>query len=223
MKRLTMVCLSALLLLGLSTYVYMQDVHGSQEEHVLLRTPEGGGQQLVGKTIVLDPGHGGHDSGSVGQQGTLEKDVTLQTVQAIKRELQRRTGAQVVVTREQDETVSLQQRIDVAGEKSADLYVSVHYDAFDTGEAEGMTTYYYDDNNWQLANTMHEYLKQSLNMRDRGVHVGDYMVLRDNSRPSILLELGYISNHDDEKRMKSQAFQEQAAKTIVDGIIGMLR
>lgn len=223
MKRLTMVCLSALLLLGLSTYVYMQDVHGSQEEHVLLRTPEGGEQQLVGKTIVLDPGHGGHDSGSVGQQGTLEKDVTLQTVQAIKRELQRRTGAQVVVTREQDETVSLQQRIDVAEEKSADLYVSVHYDAFDTGEAEGMTTYYYDDNNWQLANTMHEYLKQSLNMRDRGVHVGDYMVLRDNSRPSILLELGYISNHDDEKRMKSQAFQEQAAKTIVDGIIDMLR
>ncbi|OBY81464.1 N-acetylmuramoyl-L-alanine amidase [Paenibacillus sp. KS1] len=223
MKRLSMVCLSALLLLGLSTYIYMQDVHGSKEEHVLLRSPEGGGQQLEGKTIVLDPGHGGHDPGSVGQQGTLEKDVTLQTVQAIKRELQRRTGAQVVVTREQDETVSLQQRIDVAEEKSADLYVSVHYDAFDTGEAEGMTTYYYDDSNWQLANTMHEHLKQSLNMRDRGVHVGDYMVLRDNSRPSILLELGYISNHDDEQRMKSQAFQEQAANAIVDGIIDVLR
>ncbi|MCY9757621.1 N-acetylmuramoyl-L-alanine amidase [Paenibacillus alvei] len=222
MKKIATIGLSVLLSVGLSVYVYMQYDYGATEVHAMMKAPEGP-KNLKVKTIVIDPGHGGIDSGSLGSQGTLEKKMTLQTAKAIQQELQRRTKAQVVLTREQDDTVSLQERVAIAERKSADLYVSIHYDAFDTAEAEGMTTYYYQDNNQKLANTIHANLEQqNMEMRDRGVQFGDYYVLRRNPRPSVLLELGYISNPNDEQRMKSQDFQKQAAEAVVNGIIDYL-
>ncbi|WP_308634135.1 N-acetylmuramoyl-L-alanine amidase family protein [Paenibacillus silvisoli] len=177
---------------------------------------------LAGKTIVLDAGHGGKDAGSIGQKGTFEKEVTLRTVLRIREELQNRTGADVVLTREGDEFVTLEQRAAMAEEYNADLFISIHYDAFESNEVAGMTTYYYNQADLPLAELMHGALAGSVDAKDRGVKEGNYQVLRDNTKPALLLELGYISNAAEEDRMQSDAFQTTVSQTIVNGIIDFL-
>ncbi len=196
------------------------------EEKVKLKIKnksQSGGRTLTGKIIVIDPGHGGNDAGSIGQHGTFEKDVTLKTAKMIKRELIKKTGATVYLTRDKDDYVSLQDRVRMAKEKSADLFISIHYDAFTTHDVKGITTYF-DKNEYQeAAQIINRHLfMEDMGTKDRGVKVGDYYVLRENTQPAILLELGYISNSEEEKRMNSSKFQGKAAHAIVNGIIEIL-
>ncbi|MBD8497971.1 N-acetylmuramoyl-L-alanine amidase [Paenibacillus sp. CAU 1523] len=178
------------------------------------------GQPLEGKTIVIDPGHGGKHPGSIGQLGTMERDMTLQMAKEIEQELLERTGATVLLTRKQDETVDLQQRVDMAAEASADLFLSIHFDAFTTRDVEGMTTYHKDSHDQPIAQAVHNRLmEKNFDTRDRGVRVGDYYVLRENTVPALLLELGYISNEKDETRMRSLQFHKEASQAIVEGVI----
>ncbi|WP_235821827.1 N-acetylmuramoyl-L-alanine amidase family protein [Gottfriedia acidiceleris] len=179
---------------------------------------------LTGKTIVIDAGHGGEDIGASGQNGTNEKDVTLVMVKNIQNELSKRTGAKVILTRNDDVKVPLADRVKIAEENNADLFVSIHFDAFFTNEVEGITSYYYKKSDEPLAALIHDFIfKNGLDARDRGVSSGDYYVLRENSRPAILLELGYISNSIDEARMASREFQKNITSSIVDGMIDYLK
>ncbi|MCR8642213.1 N-acetylmuramoyl-L-alanine amidase [Paenibacillus sp. N1-5-1-14] len=178
---------------------------------------------LVGKTIVIDAGHGGKDAGAIGQSGINEKDLTLQTALNIKQELETRTGAKVILTRKEDDFLSLAERADLSNEQKADLFISLHCDAFEEGSVGGITSYYYRHEDYEVAQTIHSLLYQDfLQTRDRGVLYGDFQVLRDNEAPSVLLELGYISNVEDENRIQSHLFQTHAAKSITDGIITFL-
>ncbi|TVX89869.1 N-acetylmuramoyl-L-alanine amidase [Paenibacillus agilis] len=178
------------------------------------------GRPLEGKTIVIDPGHGGKDPGSIGQLGTIERDMTLQMSKEIEQELMERTGATVLLTREQDEAVDLQQRVDVATEAGADLFLSIHFDAFTTNDVEGMTTYHKNSKDQPIAQAVHDRLmEKDFDTRDRGVRVGDFYVLRENTVPALLLELGYISNEKDETRMRSLQFHKEASEAIVNGVI----
>ncbi|MFC5407114.1 N-acetylmuramoyl-L-alanine amidase family protein [Cohnella soli] len=175
---------------------------------------------LAGRTIVVDAGHGGKDVGSIGKNGLYEKDVTLPAVLELKRQLEDK-GATVVLTRATDEKVQLEERVDVAADEAADLFISIHFDAFEDRGVKGMTTYYNKEEDKKFAELVHESLAK-LDAKDRGVQFGDYFVLRENARPSILLELGYISNEQDEKRMQTDSFREQAAAAIVEGVIACL-
>jgi len=178
---------------------------------------------LTGQTIVIDAGHGGRDAGSIGQNETLEKDVTLKLVKQIESELKIRTGATIILTRDGDEKIELGDRVKIAEENNADLFVSIHFDAFFTNDAEGITTYYYKESDQQLASLIHEHLfKTGLEARNRGINTGDYTVLSENSQPSLLLELGYISNEKDEARINSEQFHADTAKNIVGGMIDYL-
>ncbi|CAH1222361.1 hypothetical protein PAECIP111891_05328 [Paenibacillus allorhizoplanae] len=175
---------------------------------------------LAGKTIVIDAGHGGKDVGATGQTGIHEKDLTLQTALTIKQELAKKTGANIVLTREQDDFLSLEERVEIAENHAADLFISIHFDAFTTNDVAGITTYYNKTSDRKLATLIHEELfEQDLDTRDRGVAQADYHVLRENQSPSLLLELGYISNRADEQRIQSQDFQIKAATAITEGII----
>ncbi|WP_129691722.1 N-acetylmuramoyl-L-alanine amidase family protein [Gottfriedia acidiceleris] len=179
---------------------------------------------LTGKTIVIDAGHGGEDIGASGQNGTNEKDVTLEMVKNIQNELNKRTGATVILTRNDDVKVSLADRVKIAKDSNADLFLSIHFDAFFTNEVEGITNYYNKKSDKPLAALIHDYIfKNGLDARDRGVSLGDYYVLRENPRPAILLELGYISNSTDEARMTSEEFQTNTTNSIVDGMIDYLK
>ncbi|MFJ7936308.1 N-acetylmuramoyl-L-alanine amidase [Sporosarcina sp. NPDC096371] len=178
---------------------------------------------LKGKTIIIDAGHGGKDDGSSGQRGTLEKDVTLKMAKEIQREFAKKSDATVILTRDQDDSVTLGNRVELANKENADLFISIHFDAFTSNDVEGITTYYNKEEDLRLATLIHSYLfNQDMGTRDRGVKLGDYFVLRENTQPSILLELGFISNKEDEKRIISQAFQTKASIAIVEGVIEYL-
>ncbi len=178
---------------------------------------------LKGKTIVLDPGHGGKDVGSIGGAGTYEKDVTLLTARNVERKLKEQ-GARVVMTREADTTISLKERTAIAQTEQADLFISIHFDAFETGDVYGMTTYYNKPQDRGIAETLHDQLfKTDMDTKDRGVQFGDYHVIRENAKPAVLLELGYISNRTEEARMKTESFQARISKAIASGVIEVLR
>ncbi|WP_091223938.1 N-acetylmuramoyl-L-alanine amidase [Paenibacillus sp. BC26] len=178
---------------------------------------------LSGKTIVLDPGHGGKDVGSTGGAGTYEKDVTLLTALKVKEKLAGQ-GATVVMTRDSDTTISLKGRTQVAQTENADMFISIHFDAFQTRDVYGMTTYYNKPDDRKIAENIHEQLfKQDMHTKDRGVQFGDYHVIRENAKPAVLLELGYISNKNEEARMKTEPFQEQVSTAIANGVIESLR
>ncbi|GGE75306.1 N-acetylmuramoyl-L-alanine amidase [Priestia taiwanensis] len=174
---------------------------------------------LEGKTIILDAGHGGKDEGATGKRGTLEKNLTLQTVKNIQQELLT-LGATVILTREDDTYIELEDRVAVSKQQWADLFISIHYDSALTSAAKGITTFYYrQKEDKPLAKTIHESLIKRTKANNRNFLYGDYLVLRDNKIPSILLELGFLSNEEDEKRVNTEEFQQTAVEAIVEGII----
>ncbi|MEK4418470.1 N-acetylmuramoyl-L-alanine amidase family protein [Bacillus sp. FSL K6-0268] len=187
--------------------------------------------RLKGKTIVIDPGHGGGDRGAQGKNyGTIEKDLNLKVAQNIKKELEERTDAKVILTRETDTSLlpetkqkeELQARVKVAKDNVADLYISIHHDTFGDTKVKGITTHYGANKRQdkKLAEIVQEAIfNQNIDTRDRGIQASDFLVLRENSSPAILIELGFMSNKSDEKRMNSEDFQVKSQKGIVDGII----
>ncbi|WP_261378417.1 N-acetylmuramoyl-L-alanine amidase family protein [Paenibacillus agilis] len=215
-SKLALLGVLGLLVVGLFFYYNINDVVDVEVQPLMAAS----GRPLEGKTIVIDPGHGGKDPGSIGQLGTIERDMTLQMSKEIEQELMERTGATVLLTREQDEAVDLQQRVDVATEAGADLFLSIHFDAFTTNDVEGMTTYHKNSKDQPIAQAVHDRLmEKDFDTRDRGVRVGDFYVLRENTVPALLLELGYISNEKDETRMRSLQFHKEASEAIVNGVI----
>lgn len=170
-------------------------------------------------TIVIDPGHGGKDQGTKGSHGTLEKSVTLRTANLIAKRLEA-TGANVILTRENDQYVNLATRVAIASENKAHAFISIHYDSTENDRnAKGYTTYYYHPENEKLARTVHQQLGNSMNTIDRDVRVGNYFVIRENYQPSILLELGYLSNPTEELDINSGIYQERVATAVSDALI----
>lgn len=184
---------------------------------------------LEGKTIMIDPGHGGVDGGTVGLfYGTSEKEVNLIVAQNIKRELEERTAATVTLTRDQDidlgrnQKEALRKRMQITDDVSADLYISIHHDAFTDPSVNGITVHYssLQIESKKLAKILNSSIfKQNIHAKNRGIRDSAYYVLKNNSAPAVLLELGFTSNKEDEIRMVSKEFQSKTAASIVDGII----
>ncbi|MDQ0174281.1 N-acetylmuramoyl-L-alanine amidase [Bacillus chungangensis] len=169
-------------------------------------------------TIVLDPGHGGHDQGTQGYKGTREKNVTIKTAKLLAKKLEK-TGATVVLTREEDEYVELSARASLADEYRADAFISIHYDSVENDPSvNGFTTYYFHKRDEKLAKTIHQQLSQHISIKDRGARFGDYHVIRETAQPSILLELGYLSNKKDEAMINSKRYQEKVTTAIAEAL-----
>ncbi|WP_213422878.1 N-acetylmuramoyl-L-alanine amidase [Bhargavaea massiliensis] len=173
---------------------------------------------LNGVTLVIDPGHGGNDGGTTGMRGTNEKDLTLPTAELLASKL-RAAGAEVILTRETDEYVGLRKRVSLSNQAGADAFISLHYDATTDHSVRGFTTYYQKSIEEPLAEYVNIYLGKSVNLKDRGVQKGNYLVLRDNRQPSILVELGFLSNLSEERRVTNPEYREQATDGIYKGII----
>jgi N-acetylmuramoyl-L-alanine amidase len=173
---------------------------------------------LNGLTIVLDPGHGGNDGGTVGARDTKEKDLTLETAETLSHHL-RSAGADVILTRQSDTYVDLRKRVSAGHQVAADAFISLHYDAAENSSVSGFTTYYQLDYQYALAESVNEALGRKIDLRNRGVRAGNYLVLRENRQAAILVELGYLSNFNDERIVTSGQFQEQAALGLYNGIV----
>lgn len=176
------------------------------------------GHTLRNKTIVLDPGHGGYDSGTIGYNGTLEKSVTLETANLLYNKL-KAAGANVMMTRSTDTYVSLQSRVVTSDTNKADAFVSMHYDSTLDPSVKGFTCYYYNtEKDKALADAVHGEMASQSPSSDRGIRFGNFHVLRENHEPSILLELGYLSNSTEEMILSSDQYQERAAQSVFEGL-----
>jgi N-acetylmuramoyl-L-alanine amidase len=175
-------------------------------------------QYLSGKTIVIDPGHGGRDSGAKGVRGIFEKELTLRTAKLLDEKL-RAAGAKSVLTRSQDVYVSLNNRVSFSHYYQADAFLSLHYDSTVYPSANGITSYYYDKSKDQsLAQTLQKELIKQTSLSDRGLKHGNFHVLRQNKRPSVLLELGFLSNVTEEAHVSSSLYQDQVTTAIFNGL-----
>jgi N-acetylmuramoyl-L-alanine amidase len=173
--------------------------------------------------IVVDPGHGGQDSGAPGLGGLLEKDVVLPIGRRVAAILQQ-NGVQVALTRDTDYFVTLQGRVDMAAQANADLFVSVHANSVgNRPDVNGLETYYYDSG-LDLARVVHSNILRSIpTLKDRGVRKARFYVLRKSSMPSILVETGYMSGQEDNPRLGTPEYQNRMAEAIANGILLYLR
>ena len=169
---------------------------------------------LKGKTIVLDPGHGGSDQGASSStpSKSLEKNYTLKTAKELKK-LLNKEGAHVKMTRSNDKYVSLDDR-NIKG----DAFISIHNDALDSSNANGVTVYWFKDKQETLAQTLNSAIQKKALLTNRGSRQQNYQVLRQTDIPAVLLELGYISNPTDESMINDQLHRQVVEQAIVDGL-----
>lgn len=171
-------------------------------------------------TVVIDPGHGGKDNGATGVDGSYEKEFTLSLGKKIQSLLDEEPEINVLMTRDDDRFISQKslERPEFANENEADLYLSLHQDSFDDPDVSGTESFYYDDDSLDVAEIIQKHVVDTTGFNDRGVKRENLFVLRDSDMPSVLIEVGYLTNPDEQEKMNSDNFQEQIAQSIVDGI-----
>ncbi|HTM87591.1 MAG TPA: N-acetylmuramoyl-L-alanine amidase [Terriglobales bacterium] len=214
----------------------------------------------IGK-IVIDPGHGGHDTGTIGPHGLEEKNLVLDVGMRLGRLLEQRLGADVVYTRDDDTFVPLETRTAIANQAQADLFISIHANSSHDQEARGVETYYLnfttsrdalevaarenaisDQSIYQLQQlvktiALQEKVEESREfaadvqralytglagrnpaIHDRGVKKAPFVVLIGAKMPSILAEISFVSNPQDERKLRSPAYRQHIALALYRGI-----
>ncbi|AKG21031.1 N-acetylmuramoyl-L-alanine amidase [Calothrix sp. 336/3] len=181
---------------------------------------------LTGTKILLDPGHGGNESGAAGPTGYLEKDVNLIVSKLLRDELVKR-GATVVMTRDTDKEVSLPDRQKIIHQEEPTLALSIHYNSLpDNGDAEntrGIGTFWYHPQAHSLAIFMHNYLVKELNRPSYGVFWNNLALARPSAAPSVLLELGFMSNPQEFEWVTDEKQQKKLAQAIAQGVVQWLQ
>lgn len=194
------------------------------------------------RTVVLDPGHGGHDSGARGAWGR-EKDFNLDVARRARAILMRK-GYNVVMTRNDDRFIPLQQRADFANRHRDALFVSIHFNSSRNRAARGIETFVLaprgvpsfaqdgprvsdfrlcrgnarDAENMALATAMHASMLRRLKVPDRGIKRARFLVIREVEIPGVLLEGGFLSNNQDSRLVASKSYRQQMAYSIVEAI-----
>lgn len=176
--------------------------------------------------IVIDAGHGGVEKGAIGCCGDEEKDINLVISKGLKAELELR-GAKTYITREGDVDVSLADRVEFAKEKNASILVSVHANALPDGQDpiknKGTSVYYYHNQARALAENILTSMTSQLGTQNDKVRQGSLALVRPTSSVSILIEVGYMINPDDNTLLTNPDFQKKCAKAIADGIENYLK
>ncbi|WP_139892107.1 SH3 domain-containing protein [Bacillus sp. D386] len=169
------------------------------------------------KIIVIDPGHGGSETGAIGVKlKIMEKDINLSTANQLAT-LLKNAGATVIMTRSNDTVISLEDRAALSNSKKADAFLSIHYNnAPNVPSASGIETFYH--HNSTLANAIHGELIKATGLKNRKVKYGNYRVIRDNKQPAALLELGFLSNAAEEKTISQTSYHKKAAQGILNGL-----
>ena len=211
------------------------------------------------RTIVIDPGHGGREVGAVGPGGLMEKDITLAIARKLQSSLASKLGARVVLTRDDDSVVSLDQRTALANQYKADLFLSVHLNAAVVKDARGSETYFLSleasdelarkaaegenaqssvpnpnaDLNlilWDLAHqayvgessrfaqVIQEEMNAATGVANRGVKQAPFKVLVGATMPAALVEVGFISNPEEEAKLQTSEFQNLMVETLTKAV-----
>ena len=197
------------------------------------------GENLQGKVIVIDPGHGGFDAGA-SANGVVEKDINLMVAMFLKEYIEAGGGA-VYLTRESDTDTAdpnraknvtqkksdLQMRKAAVEKYGADVFISIHMNKFEQAEYRGAQVFYDDDseNNKLLAEAVQQAIKDVLQDENNRTAKGEgngIFVLKDNKVPSILIECGFLSNQEEAKLLQTPEYQKKLAEGIYVGIVKYL-
>ncbi len=212
-------------------------------------------------TVVIDPGHGGSNTGAKGPGGILEKDLTLEVSMRLARMLREELGCRVVLTRESDRALSLPERTAIANRERADLFVSVHANASPSRAASGYETFILsatasdaeskriaDEENAaggeadaaaagfleltlqdlvraesleesaRFAGLVQRFMGSAMDSENRGVKQAPFWVLAGADMPAVLVEIGFITNPAESRRLASPAAQERIARSIATAV-----
>ena len=213
------------------------------------------------KKIVIDPGHGGKDPGTCSPSGLKEKDIVLDVALRVAKALRENPGYEVILTRDRDVFIPLEERTAIANAKEADLFLSIHVNAAPNHEARGIETYVLDLTNnkdamrlaamenatsakqtsdlqsilldlmqnskinesLKLAGLVQEKMVSGLNQKfsavtNLGVKKAPFVVLIGAQMPAILTEIAFLSNPEEEKRLKNEAYLADVASHISAGV-----
>lgn len=199
---------------------------------------ESWGLPLVGKTVIIDAGHGGVDGGALAT-GIVEKDVTL-AISLKVRDYLSEQGVNVVMTRETDtdlaaegtkgfsrrKTEDLHKRLKIINESDGDLYVSIHLNALPQSQYRGAQTFYNitNETDKQFAELLQEAFRTELQNTNRVAKPIQNIYLIKNAKiPGVLAEVGFLSNPEERELLKNQKYQERIAQVITDTISNFLQ
>ncbi|MEP4078143.1 N-acetylmuramoyl-L-alanine amidase family protein [Haloferula sp.] len=169
------------------------------------------------RTVVIDPGHGGHDKG--GQWGLVyEKHLALDTSARLEKELKKR-GFRTVMTRRSDHFISLPERVRLTKKHRNAIFVSVHYNYTWKQGVSGIETFYTSSQSQPLASYVQSGMMSKVRTTNRGVKFARFYVIRHNTCPAILVECGFVSNSTERSRMKSAWWRQSLAEGIANGIV----
>jgi N-acetylmuramoyl-L-alanine amidase len=178
------------------------------------------GKPLTGMKILLDPGHGGKDSGALGPNGYAEKDANLYASKLLANELSMR-GASVYLSREVDKFIELDDRQTIIDNLEPTLALSVHHNSLPDGgnpDTRGFSTFWYHPQAQSLAMYLHNYVVKATGRPAYGVFWDNLALARPSSAPSVLLEWGFMSNPSEFELIANPQEQQKMAKSIADGI-----
>ncbi|WP_404457113.1 N-acetylmuramoyl-L-alanine amidase CwlD [Oceanobacillus kapialis] len=190
---------------------------------------------LSGKTIVIDPGHGGPDGGAVGKDNTLEKDISLEVSKKVQDYLQQ-SGAVVYLTRETDKDLAeedmkglakrksadIRKRLEFIEEKDPDFFLTIHLNALPSTRWRGAQTFYYPEyeENKHLANMIQaEIVRNMENTTRQAMAINGIYLLKHAEAPGALVEIGFLSNEAERELLKQEDYQRQMSASIYEGIL----
>ena len=213
------------------------------------------------RTVVIDPGHGGDELGTQGAKGTLEKEITLSVARRLRTLIESRLGLKVFLTREDDRTMSLDERSAFANNRRADVFLSIHANSAVRPALKGAEVFYltvdraddearkkadansttlpalgggnraidlilwetaqarYLEQSAQLAGFIEQALRPRVEMSPRAVQQAPFRVLVGANMPAALVEIGYLSNADQETQLATASYQDQVAQSLLDALI----
>ncbi len=188
--------------------------------------------EMIKHTVVLDPGHGGIDPGAVGPSGVLEKDVALSISKRLA-SLFRQSGAKVVLTRDKDKEPGkgagrvpdkvgdLAHRVKISEQSRADVFLSIHLNSFSGSGEYGAQVFYQSGSaeGEKLAKSIQSQLNICLVDSGREALPGDFFVCRNSSAPAVIIEVGFLSNPEEEKELTEPFYQTRASWAIFSGVV----
>ena len=199
-------------------YLKQVYVHESEENQArAIRSVESRSQYVA----YVDAGHGGYDSGAVAN-GLKEKDLTLNIALKVKAKLEAK-GIKVVMSRDNDKFLSLQDIANKANASNPDMFISIHINsAGATTSASGIETYYYKGMDQPLASDIQNKLIEYTGAKNRGVKWEEFFVVKNTNMPASLIECGFITNVTEANKLNSTSYQDTLASAIVDGATSYL-
>lgn len=184
-----------------------------------------------GITIVLDAGHGGRDGGSIGINGTIEKEINLKYVLCLKEKLVE-NGFKVELTRKNDDGLyselaknkkqsDMNERLKIIERTNPNLVVSIHMNSFTSAEARGAVAYYRegDEASKMCADLVQKSMKTYCDAKLQTGKVGDYFMVNSSYYTAILIECGFISNPEEERLLNTEEYKQKMVNAIYNGIL----